>query len=234
MNRPDPTFPESDERRHGAGAEGIPGGSGSGRRAEDPASELALRLADWVRAASAGDPRAWERLVTQLGPDVLALARRSGLGPDDADEVYQDTFLALYRRLGQLQRPEALQAWVRVTAQRISWRVRRKRERLQPLSDAPEQVEERGPDALYQAVEGRKHLAQALDQLPERCRRLLELLYLEPDPLSYEAVSERLGMPVGSIGPTRARCLLRLAMQLGRNDSTAREDVAGPSGDAFD
>jgi len=201
----------------------------------DPAREQARALAVWVRAAAEGDGQAWERLVTQLGPDVLGLARRSGLGADDADEVYQDTFLALYRRLDQLQRPEALQAWVRVTAQRISWRVRRKRERLQPLSDAPEPVEERGPEALYQAVEGRKHLAKALAQLPERCRRLLELLYLEPDPLSYEAVSERLGMPVGSIGPTRARCLLRLAMQLGRSDSTVQGDIAGASpGDLVD
>ena len=192
-------------------------GSGSALGA-DAVAERARLLAARVRAAAGGDGAAWEQLVTELGPDVLALARRSGLGADDADEVYQDTFLALYRRLDQLERPEALQAWVRVTAQRISWRVRRKRERLKPLSDAPEPVEERGPEALYQAVEGRKHLAAALAQLPERCRRLLELLYLEPDPLSYEAVSERLGMPVGSIGPTRARCLLRLALQLGRSE----------------
>lgn len=218
MNLPDPQQPDSP-------AEGAD---------LDPLREQARTLAVWVRAAAEGDGQAWERLVTQLGPDVLALARRSGLGADDADEVYQDTFLALYRRLDQLQRPEALQAWVRVTAQRISWRVRRKRERLQPLSDAPEPVEERGPEALYQAVEGRKHLAAALAQLPDRCRRLLELLYLEPDPLSYEAVSERLGMPVGSIGPTRARCLLRLAMQLGRSDHATQGGLPASPGNAFD
>lgn len=199
------------------------------RRASDPtpsapsagcasaeAVERAEALGRLAARASQGDGSAWERLVSELGPDVLSLARRAGLGADDADEVYQDTFFALYRRLDQLERPEALHAWVRVTAQRISWRVRRKRERHQPLTEAPEPIEERSPEALIQAVEGRQHLAEALARLPERCRLLLELLYLEPDPLSYEDIGKRLNIPVGSIGPTRARCLLRLAMQLNR------------------
>ena len=151
-----------------------------------------------VRRAAAGDQRAWDELVLGYAGLIWAVARLQGLSSSDAADVSQVTWLRLVEQVGNLRQPERLGAWLATTARRESAKVARRAARQVPVgvtADGRIELDER--DAL---------LRSAFAGLTPRCRELLGLL-LADDSLSYAEVSQVLDMPIGSIGPTRARCL---------------------------
>jgi RNA polymerase sigma factor (sigma-70 family) len=163
-----------------------------------------------VGRAGAGDQAAWSELVDRYGAMVWAIARRCGLGPQDAADVSQVVWLHLVQHLGSLRQPERVGAWLATTAKRESLRVGKLRGREVPMAgergpDRPEPLEA-APEAGLLAAEQNAELWRAFGSLPGRCQRLLRLLTADP-PLGYAEVARVLGMPIGSIGPTRARCL---------------------------
>jgi RNA polymerase sigma factor (sigma-70 family) len=164
-----------------------------------------------VRAAANGDQYALERLVVRFDRVLRGVTRSYGLSSWDADDVIQSTWLQFMQHGRELREPAALSGWLATTARRLSLRVlqRHVREQLtdEPARDAP--GDHAVPDRELLAAERRDALHGALAELPERHRSLMSMLVASPD-LSYEEVSRRLAMPVGSIGPTRARSLDRL------------------------
>jgi RNA polymerase sigma factor (sigma-70 family) len=173
---------------------------------ENPVSEL-------VAAALDGDHLSWNRLVDRYTPLLLSVVRRHRLQPDDAEDVVQTVWLRLVEKLGSIREPEALPGWILTTTRNECLHVIKARTAVSPTD-----LEDRGwPDGAGPAavdsdlLEAERHeaLLMALAALPERQRALL-LLLIEDPPLSYEEIGTRLGVPVGSIGPTRARAMTRI------------------------
>jgi RNA polymerase sigma factor (sigma-70 family) len=169
-------------------------------------------LAVIVIAAAEGDQRAWEHLSRRFGNMVLAIARSCRLGDADVGEVFQTTWLRLVENIGRIEQPERIGAWLATTARRESLRLVRGKARIAFDSDAFEYLPDlKAPnvDATLLSEERSAAVREAYAKLPPRCQRLLGLL-ASSDPPSYQDVSKILDMPIGSIGPTRGRCLEHL------------------------
>ncbi|MDX6680721.1 MAG: hypothetical protein QOG94_760 [Solirubrobacteraceae bacterium] len=163
-----------------------------------------------VEAAIGDDERAWERLVAEFTPMIRAIARRHRLGSFDQDEVVQRTYLALVRHIASLRDPLSIPGWIATTARRASIAILAAGAREVPTAqivadDSPQPDHDEG---LLQQ-ERREAVRSAAAKMPARQRAFVSALSMEPA-LSQRQVSERLGMPIGSIGPTRQRCLERM------------------------
>jgi RNA polymerase sigma factor (sigma-70 family) len=168
-------------------------------------------VAALVSAARAGDARAWDEIVNRFGGTLRAVTRGFRLSSADADDVIQTTWLRLLRSIDRIEDPGALRAWLVTTARRESLRSLQGRTR-EVLAEQPilEQVPDHAlPDERLVEEERRRAVRAAIEDLPGRARALLQLLLNRPD-YSYEQVSAQLGMPIGSIGPTRGRLLAGL------------------------
>ena len=171
-------------------------------------------LATLVEAARRGEPCAWQGLVQRFSPLVRGITRRYRLGEHDAEDVVQVIWLRLVEHLHRLRAPLALPGWITTTAHHESLRLARGRARtlpVDPLDDSAQAFLEDDPgvDADLLQAEQVEAVREGLADLPTAQRDLLLLLAADP-PLSYREISARLGMPIGSIGPTRARTLARL------------------------
>jgi RNA polymerase sigma factor (sigma-70 family) len=165
-----------------------------------------------VEAAQAGDSAAWDALVDRYLPLVSSVIRRLRLSAADADDVNQTVWLRLVENLGSLREPRALPGWLATTARNEGLRIIRRRGRdvpVDPAGQSFDRPEESDLDAALVQDLRAQALREALLELPEKRRELLLLLLAEP-PLSYDEISARLGIPKGSIGPTRARALEQL------------------------
>lgn len=165
-----------------------------------------------VAACLQGRTSGWNHLIERHARFVLSVALSYGLNRADADDAVQRTFELLIRHLAKLRNPEALRGWLGVTCRREAWRIAT-HSRKEPSVD-PATLEDR-VSLITQDREGaRWELAAEVDfglsRIDERCRHLLELLYLDRSEPDYKRVADQLGMRVGSIGPTRARCLAKL------------------------
>ena len=168
-------------------------------------------VARLVRAAATGDQRAWERLVEEFSGLIWAVARAHRLSKTDAADVAQTTWLRVVEHLDRMQNPGRLGAWVATTARRECLRTLRAAAQTVPTDD---DVFEQGPDSTTADAEvllAERDAAvwHAFDRLGARDKALLRMLIADPT-LSYEEIGAALEMPIGSIGPTRARCLERL------------------------
>lgn len=166
-----------------------------------------------VRAAADGDQVAWDALVRQYVALLWRIALRHGLSESDAADVVQNTWLRLVEHIDDVREPARVASWLSTTAQRESLRVVADRRRV-VLSDdhsAFDQVDPLQPsvDELCLAREQGSRAREALDSLPATWRHLMTLLTQEPA-LSYDQIGATLGVPVGSIGPTRGRAVRRL------------------------
>lgn len=172
-------------------------------------------IAALLAAASAGDGEAWNQIVERYARLVWSIARGFALSAADAADVSQTTWLRLVEHLGRLQDPERLGGWLATTARHECFRVLRKngREVVGADSDIDLESGEPTPEAVILSNERDRLLWQSLGEIPQRCQVLLRALATEPPP-SYQDVSAALGMPIGSIGPTRARCLDHLKKRL--------------------
>lgn len=166
-----------------------------------------------VAAATAGDRRAWELLVERYSPTVWAVARGHRLNAADAADVFQTTWMRLFENLMRIHEPQRVGAWLATTARRECLGVLRRSARQVASGqdfDAIRDVEgSRNPARMLMAEERRVLVDELVRQLPIRSQILLRLLAADT-PLSYLEISEALEMPVGSIGPTRARALSQL------------------------
>ncbi len=168
--------------------------------------------ADLVRACLDGDGAAWEELIRRYRRLIYSIAIRFRLGDDLADDAFQRVALKLLSELGRLRRVESLGSWIgTVTRHECGALLRERRRGGAALEDAPEPADDAPglADALA-AVEREHALALALERLPPPCRTLLTALYVEDPTPSYTVIAERLGRPIGALGPTRARCLKKL------------------------
>jgi RNA polymerase sigma factor (sigma-70 family) len=166
-----------------------------------------------VRAAAGGDEAAWGWLVDRFGGLVWAIARAHRFNDTDAADVAQTTWLRLIEHLDRIRDPERVGAWIATTARRECLRTLRGSSRQVPVGDDEllEVDDPHAPTPDTRLVDAERHAAlwRAINTLPTRCRQLLRVLLADPPP-SYEEVSAALDMPIGSIGPTRGRCLERL------------------------
>jgi RNA polymerase sigma factor (sigma-70 family) len=164
-----------------------------------------------ISAANGGDEAAWEAIVDRFSGLVWSIARAHRLGPGDAADVAQTTWLRLVENLDRIKDPERLGGWLATTARRECLRHIRLRGR--ELATGEESVfEAHSEDHAEQRLITRERnaaLRRAFARISERCQALLRLL-AAPEELSYEEISAALDMPVGAIGPTRARCLDQL------------------------
>lgn len=168
-----------------------------------------------------GESAAWSALVHRYQRLVYAIVRRAGLDEHAAADVFQTVFERLTHHLPRIDEPQRLQAWIVTTAKReVILQVQRAQRTVSMTRDgagddgAPEwDVADESPtaEAALDDLQQQHRMRLALDQLEPRLRDLMLMLFCDEDSrLSYEEIAERLAIPVGSIGPTRARCLAKL------------------------
>jgi RNA polymerase sigma factor (sigma-70 family) len=165
--------------------------------------------ADLLRACRAGDANAWERLLEHYERLVFSIALGYGLNPDDAADITQITFTILLQQLDSVPDDVHLAGWLATVARRHTWRAlaRQRREVVGADADLSENEALGGTADPRERTEQMVWIAHGLRLLDERCSQLLFSLYFDDQQPSYAQVAERLRMPLGSIGPTRARCL---------------------------
>lgn len=176
-----------------------------------------------VRRAAEGDAAAWEALVAEYGGMVEAVARGFRLSEAQVADATQTTWLRLVEHLAEIREPACLAGWLRTTVRRVCLATVRdaRREALaaptagdvREVGDRADDGDEAGPEASVLRRDQQLLLRRAVAVLPHRDRRLMVLLAASP-PLSYKEISAGLGMPVGSIGPRRARVFSRLRAEL--------------------
>jgi RNA polymerase sigma factor (sigma-70 family) len=175
------------------------------------AAPVAHELADLVHRARIGDEQAWEALVAKFTPALRATARSYRLNVSDVEDAVQTTWAAAVRHIERIREPEAIGGWLMVTVRREAIRMLGARQREIPVAELPDltPAETPAPASRLLETERRQALHNAVGSLPGHQRALLEVLFTHPD-LTYDELSKRLGLPVGSIGPTRQRALARL------------------------
>ena len=189
----------------------------AGAAVADDAGEL-------VRAAAGGDKEAWRALVQRFSGLVWSITRAYHLSRADAADVSQTTWLRLAEHIGAIENPDRVGAWLATAARRECLQNIRANARAVPTDDMTRLDRPTGEDNPTEAEVLRaetereqglraKAVWAAVARLPLRCRQLLRILMASPPP-SYAEVAAALDLPVGSIGPTRARCLQRLRQEL--------------------
>jgi RNA polymerase sigma factor (sigma-70 family) len=184
-----------------------------------------FEVARLVDLAAGGDGNAWDQIVDEFAMLVWSIARAHRLSDDDAADVSQTTWCKLVEHLGRIKEPWRLGAWLSTTARRECLACKPRAARTIPWGDHPPEIADASDrhDARLLREERDDALWSAFTRLGERDREVLRLTVTEPSP-SYEEVGAALGMPVGSIGPTRGRALDRLRREVGADlDLLCRE-----------
>ncbi len=162
-----------------------------------------------IERCLAGSEPAWNTLVDRYARLVESIPRRHGFDQADTEDVAQGVFISLFRNLHQLRQTERLSSWLITTAYRETWRIGRRRK-----LELPEELDAAAdgdiPEEEIAQLERCQMVRDALARLGGICARLLERIFLRPTEPSYAEISSELDIPVGSIGPTRARCLQKL------------------------
>ena len=182
-----------------------------------PQDDEALDVAGLVRRAATGDRWAWDRLVDQYERLIWAITRDFRLPESDAADVFQVTWLRLLENISKIEKPDRVGSWLASTARNECLRCLAARKRT-VLADDDALFESAAPpapeiDEALLSAERRQMVRAVLPRLPRKWQQLIELLMADPQP-SYAQISEQLGLPIGSIGPTRSRCLARLRVLL--------------------
>jgi len=182
---------------------------------------------DLLGRAAVGDREAWDEIVERYGRLVWSVVRGFRLDAAAAADVTQTVWLRLVEHVGRIEEPDRLPGWLATTARNESLRVSRASRRQVPVAvelDPPDPGAV-SPEEKVLDDELAADVAGAFAHLDEGCRELLRLLTLDP-PLDYQTVSELLGRPIGSIGPTRGRCLDRLRALLAAAEVPRRREPA--------
>ena len=182
-----------------------------------PPYTASLEIADWMRQAATGDIRAWNRLVDQYSRLIWSITASFRLGESDAADVVQTTWMRLIEHIDRIEQPARVGSWLASTARNECLRHVAARKRIVLVQedaefDAADQHAPEVDEALL-ASERVRDVRQAMSYLPLQWQRLMEMLMADP-PISYAEISDQLGLPIGSIGPTRGRCLAKLRLLL--------------------
>lgn len=183
-----------------------------------------------IESCMAGNAAAWRALVQRYQRLVYAVARRARLDEHAAGDVFQTVFMRLHENLARIRQPDRLHAWVVTTAKRetlLALKYVNRQVSLDALRDTDSDSNSEAPawdppstdplpEAVLDSLQQHHRLRSALDRLDERCRLLLQALFADEDErLSYGDLANKLGLPVGSLGPTRLRCLGKLRGLMG-------------------
>jgi len=172
----------------------------------------AARMADLLSAARAGSEDALGQIVNELSPLLWQVARSAGLSQGDAEDVLQTVWMRLITHLDGIHDAGALTGWLVTTTKREAWRVRAAgRKQLPADQDVFADLPDKGPGSEEQVIveDQRRELWATIGMLSRRCQELLRIMAFAPRS-DYATVAAALGMRVGSIGPTRGRCLAKL------------------------
>jgi RNA polymerase sigma factor (sigma-70 family) len=184
--------------------------------AEAEQGTLASRAAEVFQRYRGGDSQAMGELVAMLTPILWHTVRAQRLDKESTEDVLQTTWLALVRSAESVSDPRAVLQWLIVSARREAWRVMRGQSRQLPYEideDAIQTPEDELPESVVLRGTSEKLLWSHVAGLPERCRALLRVIAFADRP-DYPELARSLGMPIGSIGPTRGRCLAKLRASL--------------------
>jgi RNA polymerase sigma factor (sigma-70 family) len=187
---------------------GTPGGPTS--------SALYDAATDAFRRWRAGEDAALDDLVALMSPVLWHVVRATGLDRETSEDVIQNTWLTLVRSADSVRDAQAITRWLCTSARREAWRVSKAATRIRPVDDdvlAARMPQQSSPEDEVVALDEKAVLWRAMTALPERCQKLLRIVAWEPRP-DYSSVAESLDMPIGSIGPTRRRCLDKLRAEL--------------------
>lgn len=179
-------------------------------RANKP--DRAARMADLLSAARTGSDDALGQIVNELSPLLWQVARSAGLSQGDAEDVLQTVWMRLITHLDGIHDAGALTGWLVTTTKREAWRVRAASRKQLPVDqDVFADLPNKGPGSEEQVIleDQRRELWAAIGMLPRRCQELLRIMAFAPRS-DYATVAAALGMRIGSIGPTRGRCLAKL------------------------
>lgn len=188
------------------------------RTDEAPGRDVAdLDATRLLHKAANGDPAAWQGLVDKYGRLIWSITRDFKLLESDAADVFQTTWMRLIEHIDRIDHPDRVGSWLAATARNECLRSLAAHKRVvlalgDDSFDVPAVHEPEIDEALL-AAERAAVVREAMTQLPRRWQRLMEMLMSDP-PASYAEISDQLGLPVGSIGPTRGRCLARLRVLL--------------------
>jgi RNA polymerase sigma factor (sigma-70 family) len=171
-----------------------------------------------VKACREGDESAWETVTNKYQKLLYSIPRRAGLSRDLASDVLQDVFTTLYVKLDLLEKPQFLRAWLITTTRYKAFQLISRERRGRPRSiddgenDPAFEIADKSPlaDEMLIQLEREEQIENAFTEIDDRCGRLLMMLYFDNDKAPYVEIVEKLGIPLGSIGPTRARCLQKL------------------------
>jgi RNA polymerase sigma factor (sigma-70 family) len=161
----------------------------------------------------AGKAKAWDALLSRYERLIYYTALRAGAGADEVDDIFQSVCLIWLKELGRLRDPTRLGAWLVTTTRRECWaRWRSDRKRQEAVADllAGREPWSDSADGLAAQAYDARIVREAVRGMPEPCRRLLWLLFFDPQRPSYAAIARELKVPANSLGPMRARCLNRL------------------------
>jgi RNA polymerase sigma factor (sigma-70 family) len=169
-----------------------------------------------ILACRQGDASAWETLSTRYRGLIYNVGRRVGLDQEQAADVCQNVFTILAQKLDRIEQPAQIRAWLMTTTRHEAWKLR-KRERASGMTVNYDEHEIDAltedallPDERLLRLEEQHKVRAGVAELDERCRKLLTLLFYRQDPAPYAEVAATLGIPEGSIGPLRGRCLRKL------------------------
>ena len=168
---------------------------------------------DWqlIQACRNGDQQAWDELINRYKRLIFSIPLNFGMNEQDAADVMQHTFIILMESLPTLKEDGNLTGWLGTVARRHTWRLAGRHQR-EPVDAEDEALALPDMDAVerQERWERLQWLHNGMSRLDERCQKLLQALYFEAEEPAYGDIAARMGMAVGSIGPTRARCLQRL------------------------
>ena len=169
------------------------------------------QAAELLGRAAAGDQRAWDQLFRRFNPMVRAVIAGFRLDHDTAADVSQVVWMRLYEHADRIRQPERLGAWLATTARNESLRCIKRLSRSRPVGVLEDEADVTSPSPDERAADDEtlRDALQALGRLPQESQQLVRLLVASP-PLPYTDIAARVGRPVGSIGPTRSRCLAAL------------------------
>ena len=182
-----------------------------------PLDAKSLEVVGWVRQAATGDLYAWNKLVDQYSRLIWSITASFKLVESDAADVVQTTWMRLIEHIDRIEQPARVGSWLASTARNECLRHIAARKRVVLVHEDSEfdGADQYGPDVdeALLASERVRDVRQAMARLPLQWRRLMEMLMADP-PASYAEIADQLGVPIGSIGPTRGRCLAKLRVLL--------------------
>ena len=182
------------------------------------ADSLAVRAARAFRAYRGGDSSGMSTLVDEVTPLLWAVARQQGLAQQAAEDTVQNTWLKLVEHATSITDPQSVLKWLITTTKRDAWHLVARSHREEPAArddvrDVEPDETTPSPESTVLAEVDHRLVWDHFRRLPERCRTLLRAIAFADRP-DYAGVAEALGMPIGSIGPTRGRCLAKLRSSL--------------------